>query len=246
MNDGVTICINVLRSVLLNFEETGSHLGDLTDKELVERLRPYATALGTYFAGLGPEGRITFRQLRGIQGQLRGSFMCQVGIKQLVPTFDPRGLQDFINTENARTTDQARDLVEEIETTLQRTILQELKQEHEGDGWWYDGVPQGVRVKVSQRREEDQAKRGGNEAYFDLIDYRTIALHNWQLFSEILAFGKGGKEKQTDWMNKVNEIRKRVMHPSSGAVISFDELQELQNYAQWLRKQLSGSSAKEG
>ncbi len=245
MNDGATICINVLRSVLLDFDDKGSHLGDLTDKELVERLQPFATALGDYFAGLGPDGRLKFRQLRGAQGQIRGSFMCQVGIKQSIISFNPRGLQDFINTENARTAEQARDLVDESEKMLQRAILQELRQEYEGEGWWYDGVPQAVRVKVSQRREEDQGKRGGNEAYFDLIDYRSIALHNWQLFSKILAYGRGGKEKQTEWIHKVNEIRKRVMHASSGAVVSFEELQELQAYEQWLRKQLSGLAEKE-
>jgi len=240
MNDGVTICINVLRSVLLHFDEKSSHLGELTDKEIVERLNPYADALGEYLKALGPEGRLKFRQLRGAQGQLRGSFTCLAGIKQSIPSFNPRGLQDFINTENARTTEQARDLVDAIERTLQRAILQELRQEYEGEDWWYRGVPQTVRVKVSQRREEDQGKRGGNEAYFDLIDYRAISQSNWNLFSKLLGLGQGGKEKQTEWIHSVNEVRKRVMHPSSGAVVSFEELQELQGHEQWLRKQLSG------
>ncbi len=54
-----------------------------------------------------------------------------------------------------------------------------------------------------------------------------------------LASLQGGKDKRTDWINRVNDVRRRVMHPSSGASVSFDELEELQTYQGWLIAKLS-------
>ncbi len=56
------------------------------------------------------------------------------------------------------------------------------------------GVPKNTRLKVSERCEDDDNKRGGKEFYFDLIDYRHIAAYsqNWPLFEPVLGFGKRG------------------------------------------------------
>lgn len=234
MNDGVTICVNCLRSVLTSYRSMGGQLDDLSDKELIEFLDQYALALAEHLRGLDPQSREKFRQLRGAQGQSRGTFTCLAGMKSRVASFSPDGLEEFQKREAARTTEQARGLIDKVETRLQQIVLQELREEFEGERWWYDGVPASVRQKVALRKEEDQGKRGGNEAYFDLLDYRAIAAHNWVLFADILGYGKGSKEKRTDWINRVNEVRRRVMHPSSGGSASFEEIQELQLYADWL------------
>lgn len=234
MNDGVTICLNCLRSVFTNYRAIGGQLDDFNDRDLVEFLDQYALALAGHLHGLDAQGREKFRQLRGAQGQSRGTFTSLAGMKQRVVSFNPEGLEEFQKRENARTTEQARSLIDRIETRLQQIVIQELRQEFEAERWWYDGVPAAVRQKVAVRREEDQGKRGGNEAYFDLLDYRTVATHNWNLFADLLGYGKGSKEKRSEWINHVNEVRRRVMHPSSGGAASFEEIQELQTYANWL------------
>ncbi|WP_230626711.1 hypothetical protein, partial [Ralstonia solanacearum] len=50
-------------------------------------------------------------------------------------------------------------------------------------------MPKNVRLDVSSRKEKDDSKRGSLEAYFDLIDYRTIAQANWELFKNSLGIG---------------------------------------------------------
>src|SRR5260370_15463813 len=48
MNDGVTACINVLRSVFQHFIVRGENLILLNDQELFEQVKPYAIALSNY------------------------------------------------------------------------------------------------------------------------------------------------------------------------------------------------------
>lgn len=104
-------------------------------------------------------------------------------------------------------------------------------------------MPKSVRLKVGARYEEEDGRRGGKECYFDLIDYRSIATSNWQLFEPLIAYGTGNKEKRTAWMAFVNEQRKIVAHPSSAASVSLEDLNELQAYAEWLagKREVNGS-----
>jgi DNA sulfur modification protein DndB len=241
MNDGVTIVISVLRGAFQHLESQGSKLGDLEDHELLERVRPYATALGDYLRDRSSEERRAFRELRGAQGQTRGSFMALKGIKDRVQGFNPPGLAVFLDHQLARTTEQAQAIIGEIERTLHRVILQELRQEfQEGERWWFDGVPKAVRSKVDERINDDQGKRGGREDNFDLIDYRAVVLQNWSLFGEMLGFSEGnGKERRTQWLVRVNEIRRTAMHPSRSVGVSFHELQELQQWRDLLNQRVA-------
>jgi hypothetical protein len=89
-------------------------------------------------------------------------------------------------------------------------------------------------VKAAQRAEEEQGK--SKERYLDLIDFRTIAVSHWDLFEELVAFGKSGnKEKRTEWMVRLNDKRKVVMHPAKQQVLTWDDLAELQQYDDWIR-----------
>ncbi len=244
MNDGVTICINVLRSVLLFLKDQDKNLDNVTNKDLMVRLNQYGIALGDYLSSLDNESKQEFRRLRGGQGQDRGTRMCQAGIKQHISEFNPAGLKDWMDQESKQTTQRARIVVDAIEIALQKIIMLELRQEFKGEEWWFSGVPQKIRLKASQRREEDQGKRGNKEAYFDLIDYREIIKHNWSLFSELLSFDHGSKDRRTEWISKVNDIRKRVMHASSGAGVSTTELEEIESIKKWLKDKLSPNNEK--
>ena len=245
MNDGVTTCINVLRSVFQHQLDNGVKLIRLDNEDLFDTLKRYADALGDHFASFSEEGRKTFRDLRGIQGQTRRTRLCQLALRERFSDFKPAGLDDFLKQEKAQTNSRAKEIVDRIETTLQSVVLDELKRECGPDEsqWWTVGVPKNVRLKVMQRYEEEDGKRGGRECYFDLIDYRTIAVENWPVFEGILGFGKSGsKEKRTAWMAFVNEKRKIVAHPSAAVTISIEDLNQLQEYESWLATQIEGSS----
>jgi len=243
MNDGITTCINVLRSVFLHLQEHGKNLSALSNEELARETAAYGEALGQYFNSLSEDGRKGFRDLRGIQGQTKRTRRCQLFLRERFSEFNPPGLDQFIAEEKAQTNIRAKEVIDRIETNLQKLIVEELKREFgtSDTEWWTLGVPKSIRLKVTQRFEEEDGRRGGKEYYFDLIDYRTIATatENWEIFEPLLGYGKGNKEKRTSWMSFVNERRKIVAHPTSAISIPLEDLARLEEYGTWLDNQLS-------
>ena len=241
MNDGVITCINVLRSV---FQQLSTQkLVHLDNEDLFEVIKKYAAVLGEYLGSLTEQERKAFRDLRGVQGQTRRTRNCQAAIREKIPDFNPAGLDQFIQQEKAQTNARAKEIIDHIERALQRVILEELRREcgEDESGWWMLGIPKTVRLRVSERFEEDGGKRGGKEHYFDLIDYSKIALQNWQIFEPILAYGKAGlsKERRLSWMNFINEKRNIVAHPSAAVTLTLEELAQLEDYQAWLDTQIS-------
>jgi len=239
MNDGVTVCINVLRGIVNHLETVKRvTLGTLDDDELVEAIKPWATIVGRHFSSLTAEQMVQFRALRGVQGQTAGTRRVEEAIRRVDSSFDPPGLREFLEREKAQTTTRAYEEIKAIEQILQATVLTELKSEFgpKEEEWWFAGVPKDVRKKVDDRINEEAGRSGGREQNFDLIDYRSIMHANWQLFEKALARGKGSKEQRTKWVVEVNELRKRVMHASKGQTlpITEEQLALLEEIHSWL------------
>lgn len=240
MNDGVITCINVLRSVFQHL--SNKKLIDFDDDDLRQVLSRYATALGEHLGSLSEQDRRAFRDLRGVQGQTFRTRQCQAAVRQKISDFNPPGLDTWLEEQKAETNIHGKAIVDQIERKLQAVVLEELRRECGDDegGWWMTGVPKSVRLKVSQRFEEDEGRRGGKEAYFDLIDYAKVALDNWHLFEPILAFGKAGsKEKRLSWLDFVNEKRNIVSHPSAAVTLTMEDLARLQEYWDLLQARTS-------
>ena len=242
MNDGVTVCINMLRSVLTHFENT-TKLLFLKDDEIVDLVMPFGTALGDYFARMSIDDRLAFRRLRGVEGQTTGRRLCEEALRKEFPEFEPPGLDDWIQRRKENTNDEVRKVIERMEKKLQESILNILKEEFPANlQWWFVGVAKGVRKKVDDRINE--AGGGGREESFDLIDYRSIITSNWQLFKDIFGYGPktSSKDKQTKWLHDTNEMRKVVVHASRRDYMSLEDLQKVQMYEDWLDGQLADGS----
>jgi len=246
MNDGVSTCVTVLRSVVAHLDEGNSKLLHLDSDVLWSALDPFATALGEYFGSLTPEQRKRFRDLRGNFGMAKRTKQCQQALKEKFPEFNPPGLEEFIKLEKEQTNQRAYEVVKRIELKLQSAILEELRREFgpNESQWWMLGVPEGVRKRVREKYEEGKGSRGGTEFYFDLLDYKTIITANWELLKAIFAYGNKknlGKEQGTAWLEVLNDRRRVIMHPSAAVTLTLEELAELEEYERWLTTQLSGS-----
>lgn len=242
MNDGITSCINVLRSICYHIDAGKKKLIDQDDEDLIACTLEYVKVLGEYLASFSEDDRKRFRDLRGVQGQNKRTRMCQKALRDRFASFSPPGLDEYLEAEREKTNQRSAESIRHIEMTLQTFIVDELRQEYpDGENWWILGVPKDVRKKAMDKYEEDDGRRGTKEAYFDLIDYKRIGLHNWPLFEKVLAYGsKGNKEKRLAWLDFVNEKRKVVMHASSGVTLSIGDLNQLQQYDKWLDGQTSG------
>jgi len=235
MNDGITVCLGVLRSVFEHLR-TKYSLVLLSDEELVKEIRPFGKALGEYFGSLSEEDRGTFRKsCRGIQGQTAQRRICEGELHETFPDFEPPGLMDELALAKAKTNEQAFPLIQSIEQLLQRHVVETLKHEYVGeDSWWYDGVPDSIRKKCVERRE-DARGAGKLEHYFDLLDYKAVIRNNWALFKDSMAYDGKGKERGTSWIGKVNDIRRIVMHPSKRRYVSLNDLETLREIEAWLK-----------
>jgi hypothetical protein len=59
---------------------------------------------------------------------------------------------------------------------------------------------------------------------------------------ELLGYEKtGGKVKKTEWIAKINELRKIVMHPAKGRAVNLEQLNLLEQYCTWLEAQATGA-----
>ncbi len=245
MNDGVTVCMGVLRSVFQHFEGKGMRLVTLSAEELVAEIRPFAEALGNYLGGLSSEERLRFRNgSRGVQGQTNGRRRCERALHDAIPAFEPTELKKDLELEGARTNEQAYAIIQAIERNLKKAVLDVLREEFRGDEnlWWYEGVPERVRLKVTQRIEADKGALGDREDNFDLLDYRAIVMANWPLFKGMLGRDAQGKDRGTNWLVRLNDTRRIVMHPSREALIDWDSLALLEEYRDWLAAQLEVTS----
>jgi DNA sulfur modification protein DndB len=241
MNDGVITCLNILRSVFNHIESSGKKLVHLDNEDLLICITPYAEILGEYLGGFTIEERKRFRDLRGVQGQTTRTKRCQKAIREKILTFNPQGLDEFIKLEKAQTNIKAKEIIDIIETTMQKVVIEELRQEYGSTEveWWVLGVPKNVRLRVTEKYEQDDGKRGGKEFYFDLMDYKKIIMENWSLFEKMFAFKNiGNKEAKTSWLNYVNEKRNVVSHPSSAITITIEELDQLREYKEKLELQV--------
>lgn len=248
MNNGVTACINALKSIFNHLQTTRKvQFVDLDDLEIIELIKPLGQSVGRYFANMTPDQISWFRRLQGAAGQITGTRRIEEAIRRDDQTFDPPGLNDYLNREKTQTTTRAFETIQRIEQLLQSRVVTELKTEFGEDEtkWFFLGVPLSVRKKVDNRINEEAGKKGGREENFDLIDYRDIIIENWELLGNLLGRGKGSKDTQTKWIVKVNELRKPVMHASKGVSlpITEEELNSLEEIEEWLRVQLGAQSA---
>lgn len=125
---------------------------------------------------------------------------------------------DFYRALRTRTT-FAGDLYEyvsEAEIALHDLVSKALRQTFgdEESGYWRKGVPQSIRKKCQERREEDEEPSDSPLQYTTLIEISQIIDKNWSLFEPLLPKEYRAKKKVlTEDFIRLNWIRNAVMHP---------------------------------
>jgi DGQHR domain-containing protein len=245
MNDSITACFIVLRDVLHHIEEDENIASiTMTKENLAKRIQPYACMLGDCLSTFTDEKKMGFRKMYGRDGQTKRAKILEWAMHEKISSFDPPGLQDYIKKEKVQTNVRAKVIIDEIEVILQETIIDELKREYgrEESQWWMRGIPQGVRIEAGKKYELAGADRGGGrENYFNFIDYKEIIIKNWDVFGHLFGQGKANAKRETRiaWIQKVNDLRNIVAHSSSGRSVELEQLAELEEYGEWLRKQIN-------
>jgi len=239
MNDSVVALVLTLRSIMSSLIGTGVKTYDLSVDEIWQLLRPYAVRLSSYFRLFTEHDFVAYRSYRGVEGQTRRMREMQLVLNAEFPRFNPDGLEDYKRSRDKNTMQEARALLDEIELSLHQHIIQTLKAEYgaEDSGWWFEGVPKGVRSRIIQEIN-DEGRDSPKENKFTLIDYRNIVMDNWLLFKDTLGEDRNAsKDKGSAWLSRVNEIRKFAAHPTKGTAKP-EDVQYLREQGSWLRDRL--------
>lgn len=237
-NNAIRALLRVFREICTKIDRMNAlRCEDLDEAELLEKVRLYAEPLAKHFASAPGEVLRSYRVLQGSAGQRAQAMKMMLVIRNAIPDFNPDGLDEFLASQDVAANGKASALITDLQRTLFEFVIGKLKDEL-GDSWWKEGVPLRIRTDCVSRREEDPENLEP-EQYLYLKDYITIAANNWSMFSKFFSLKeKGGKEAQLSWMQKINTIRNKTMHPERGLVTP-DELQFVQDHSDQFISKLS-------
>jgi len=134
--------------------------------------------------------------------------------------FDLPEVREWIESQDAEGTKQAREMIDEITGIIFADVIARLKEQFGDDekAWWLLGVPTTVRNECDQKYN---VNLGEHERwrYLYLINYADIIQYhdNWDLFKDYYNFyGKGKKADLVRWISKVNKARQVTHHAEKG------------------------------
>ena len=218
-NNGIRALFLVLEDISNHIEsEEGIDLYLKNPEETFQEIKPYLKVLVDYFKSAS-ENEI--KQLRGIGSSLvivrNQAHRMNFQIQKTYQDYTPQGLQKFIDSMDEEGTERARNKVSQIEMSLFKYVINELKHNFRDD-WWVESIPQNIRVSCSQRWEEKN-RAGDIESQLFLLDYVAICKQNWSHVKEVISLDKSDKEAKTantKWISDLNKIRNQVFHPTRG------------------------------
>ncbi len=111
------------------------------------------------------------------------------------------------------------ELISEIELLFHRAVKNVLIKEYGPDEleWWRKGVPDFIRKDCRNRYEDDDDPVKEPFCYTTLINLKIIIDKQWSLFHKILPKTVVNDKKAfLKKLDRINQIRNRVMHPSKG------------------------------
>jgi DNA sulfur modification protein DndB len=238
-NSGITALFFVLRDIIEHIdkkaiENSTIRVGDMKTEELIDEIKMYCQPLVEHFASAPSELLAEYRKMVGHSGHLDCSYGMMEQINKQFPDFMTANLKKYLDEKKSESNEQAKIIVPKIQLIIAKDVIYTLKREfgEEEKGWWSQGVPRTIRLKVAKRREDD-LDRPAFEESFDLIDYKQVILNNWLLFGKKYSRGTGNKKVKMSWMDSLNTIRRKVAHPERGRV-AISELNFLNEILTWL------------
>lgn len=228
-NNGIRALFHVIRDIADHVRHRdGTDLYLLNAEETFSGIEPYLRVLVDFFQAASPQDIQAFRRIGSSLTAVRQqAFGLEAQIRREYSNFNPKGLQEYLESRDEAGTEEAGANVTKIHKRLFDYVVESLKKHYgtEGKAWWTKGVPLKIRQKCTA--EWEAKDRGGEEeSHLYLIDYIEICQHNWDLFKDVISLGKRNKENRrenTKWIKDLNEIRKITTHPERG-VLTTDQV----------------------
>jgi DNA sulfur modification protein DndB len=214
--------------------------------ELVDACQYFLDPLIEHLDGLSAEEGAEYRKSYGTGGRASYYRHLQLAVRDKRPEFAAPGLDEYLRRADKEIINTAREIVGDIEVFMRDDIKRTLVEEY-GSAWEQQGVPRPTRKKTGELANEKNLDLPPNKQvtawdcmYF--IDYHNVLTYSHDMWQKHFAkrYTKPGDEqlsgswkKRLDWVQDLNEIRNRVMHPQTQGV-SDEEFELLIELQRWL------------
>lgn len=211
-NMGTRALLIVLKDILAHIEaDLKIELDDLPAKSIVQYIDEYVEPLKKFFTEATADTYKHIRDRQAKKGVSDNAIFLMSQINKHIPKFCSDKLKEYLATVDEEGTAEAQKLIDEIEYFMFERVTEKLREKF-GDNWWYEGVPEKVRLQCSETHQKEKGVKKP-EQYIHIIDLQSIASANWDLFENYFTISKdGGKEKKLKWLVDLNSIRNITHH----------------------------------
>lgn len=134
--------------------------------------------------------------------------------------FLPDGYDDYLQSQSEEKIKRADGIVKELQTIIPAYIFNKFKKRWPDGDYLEKGVPNvKMRTKAYEKQQsDDPAIRSPKlETYFEFLDLKKIveATKNWHFLKDVFDIPipeKKGLNKNTAWMDRINELRRIQAH----------------------------------
>jgi DNA sulfur modification protein DndB len=255
MNIGIMSIIRICDIILEHrVENEKDDLYSMTPEEIFSRVKDYLTCVINHINKLNSEEIKKFRSLStgGIQEQAVDELLVVLhnNHKEIYPERTKKYLKD----RSGKYDEEGTKEIKKLQLEIRNKIISTLKKFYPAEDQWFEkGVSGDVQKKCSARRI-DEGNKEPQHHYLDLLDYKDIIDKNYidikveedgeqktriglgRYFSD--PDFKGDRKKEIKWFEKLNDLRKKSMHPER-IPIKREEYEFIINLKGWLIPKLN-------
>ena len=242
-NSGLIALLRVLKEILIHIKNNENvDIERLKPTETVKRINKFQKPISDYFEIASPKLIQDFRSQHGQAGFRSCSYALLWEINKKYKSFEPSGLQAYIQSQDNEYTKKGLVLCHEIEKKVMIYVIKKLKSEYGEDlsEWWHKGIPKKIEGKAfTLAATKGEYKHP--EKYLKLINWKDIIYKNRKLFNDEFQIDWSpdkGVKKMLDWLVKFNDIRNKASHPNRDPLVE-DELNYIKHIHDEIFKRLS-------
>lgn len=201
--------------------KTGLEPNNLDAEELIKQLKPYLEPV-LEFVETADDADFTkrFRQPFGSGGPPRYFYQLCLLVRAKYPDFKPTGFSQMVEQQETAETTKGDSLTKSIVDRVHRHVIAVLKVNYGNNDFFDKGIPQKeIKLSAMQKHYDDKNSMPP-ETYLDVIELKKIMEHkqNWEFFKETMNIklqdDEKGQAKYLKWIERLNEVRRILAHPS--------------------------------
>lgn len=242
-NRGTFAFVSLISSLNEHLITNGSLSQTSTTKEQIERMSLYFDILIDYLCNMPDDDKTQILLIKGAGADTLWLRMYQNAIHKKIPSYNPEGLEAWLETQDKDLQEEGKECGKEIEILIKNRILKKLEDLY-GSSW--EKKINKIKGKCFERMDEDADSSEWTD-YMNLQDYKDIIDSNWNVHKEdddsYVTFEKEFSIRVTDSFKTKNDKQKwindlisfsKAWTTTKGRPLSLAEVNEIKTILQSL------------